>query len=101
MYETKGPRKWKKSRFLKGHSSYITHIDWSVGGENLQSNCGAYEILFWDAESKQRDPSGASALRDEKWASWTCVIGFPVQEIWRGSEDGTDVNAVDRSHNAI
>ena len=46
-------------------------------------------------------PGGATALRDEKWFSWTCVIGFPVQEIWRGGEDGTDVNAVDRSHSEV
>jgi len=46
-------------------------------------------------------PSGASALRDCEWESWTCVIGFPVQEIWRGAEDGTDVNSVSRSHSKI
>ena len=33
------------------HSSYITHIDWSMDSENLHSNCGAYEILFWDAHT--------------------------------------------------
>lgn len=46
-------------------------------------------------------PSGASALKDTQWKTWSCVIGFPVQEIWRGAEDGTDVNAVDRSHSKV
>jgi hypothetical protein len=26
----------------KGHSSFITHIDWTGDGMNLRSNCGAY-----------------------------------------------------------
>jgi WD40 repeat protein len=37
-------RKWR----LKGHTSYITHLDWSKDGRIVQSNCGAYEILYWD-----------------------------------------------------
>jgi WD40 repeat protein len=36
IYETSGSRPWKKSnKKLKGHSSYITHIDWSLTGEYL------------------------------------------------------------------
>ena len=30
-----------------GHTSFITHIDWTVDGAYLRSNCGAYELLFW------------------------------------------------------
>ena len=37
--------------FLKKHSSYITHIDWSLNSQNMQSNCGAYDYLFWDMNS--------------------------------------------------
>jgi microtubule-associated protein-like 6 len=46
-------------------------------------------------------PGGASALKNTDWHTWTCTIGFRVQEIWRGTEDGTDVNAVDRSHGPV
>ena len=48
MYNT---RTWKCLRKMNKHSSYITHIDWSEDGEYLHSNCGAYEILFWNADS--------------------------------------------------
>ena len=87
-------------KILKGHTSSIIHMDWSVDGSYLQSNCQAYEISFWDInpDGMQQRPDGASMLRDEKWSNWTCTIGFPVQGIWRSGEDGTDINAVDRSH---
>lgn len=31
---------------FQGHSSFITHLDWSVDGQNLRSNSGDYELLF-------------------------------------------------------
>jgi len=87
---------------LKGHSSYITHIDFSYDEKTneckyLQSNCGAYELLFWDTATGKRKGK-ASALRDVQWGTWTCVLGWPVQGIWQAEQDGTDINAVDRSH---
>ena len=80
------------------HSSFITHIDWSKDGSFLHSNCGAYELLFWDVRSCKQMTSGASALKDEEWETWTCVLGWPVQGIFRANWDGSDVNMVDRSH---
>ncbi len=41
---------------------------------------------------------GASQNKDEKWASWTCVIGWPVQGIWPPCSDGSDINSVDRNN---
>lgn len=42
---------WKLRSVLRAHSSYITHIDWSLDSKYLRSNCGAYELLFWDAST--------------------------------------------------
>lgn len=44
-----------KSKFkpLRKHSSYITHLDYSVDGNYLHSNCGAYELLFWDVSTEK------------------------------------------------
>lgn len=36
-------------------------------------------------------------MRDVDWATWTCVLGFPVMGIWRSDMDGTDINSCDRS----
>jgi WD40 repeat protein len=38
-----------------------------------------------------------TVLSDEMWNSWTLTLGWPVLGIWRGTMDGSDVNAVDRS----
>jgi len=42
------------------------------------SNCTSYNILFFDVRTGKHNPSGASSLRDEKWATWTCTLGWPV-----------------------
>ena len=79
-----------------GHSSYITHVDFSADGTVLQSTCGAYELLFWSVADGEQITS-ASSLRDTEWATWTCTLGWPVQGIWPELADGTDINAVARS----
>ena len=66
IYKTKTWKK-KSKRPLNKHSSYITHIDWSTNSKFLHSNCGAYEILFWNVESGLQLPGGATDLRDEDW----------------------------------
>lgn len=31
---------------MQGHSSFITHIDWSEDSQYLRSNSGDYELLY-------------------------------------------------------
>jgi microtubule-associated protein-like 3 len=38
----------KKYAKFKAHSSFITSIDWSMDSAYLRSNCGAYELLFFN-----------------------------------------------------
>jgi len=69
----------QKIRPLKKHSSYITHLDFSLDGNNLHSNCGAYELLFWDINTGKQITSGATQFRDEPWSTWTATLGWPVK----------------------
>ena len=89
-------RAYKRVGVCKGHSSYVTRIDWSEDGRYLQSTSGDYELLFWEMP-KCRAASSPAALRDVRWDSWTCALGWPVQGIWPKHADGADVNAVARS----
>ncbi|KAG1660540.1 hypothetical protein FOA52_003891 [Chlamydomonas sp. UWO 241] len=79
---------------ISGHSSTITHIDWSADSTVLMSNDQAYEILYSDPRTGQMVKENQ---RDTHWATWTCVLGFPVMGVWPHDSDGTDVNACDRS----
>jgi WD40 repeat protein len=82
---------------LTGHSSFIIALDWSCDSSYLHTNCGAYELLFWDVNCGKQLKSGATALRDEVWDTWTAKLGWPVQGIYEGVIDMTHVNTVDRS----
>ncbi len=87
-------KKYKRLRKCKGHTSRITHIDWSEDGEYLQSNSTSYELLFHSAETGVQIVN-ISSLRDVDWHTWTCVLGWPVQGIWPPFAAGDDVNACD------
>eukprot|EP00595_Chromulina_sp_UTEXLB2642_P001802 CAMPEP_0196761886 /NCGR_PEP_ID=MMETSP1095-20130614/1198_1 /TAXON_ID=96789 ORGANISM="Chromulina nebulosa, Strain UTEXLB2642" /NCGR_SAMPLE_ID=MMETSP1095 /ASSEMBLY_ACC=CAM_ASM_000446 /LENGTH=2526 /DNA_ID=CAMNT_0042111955 /DNA_START=12 /DNA_END=7592 /DNA_ORIENTATION=- len=79
------------------HNSVVNHIDLSFDGAFMQSNCSAYELLFCDISSGKQITS-ATELKDVRWSDWTCPLGWPVQGIWSGNMDGSDINSVDRSH---
>ncbi|KAK3752556.1 hypothetical protein QZH41_013411, partial [Actinostola sp. cb2023] len=80
-----------------GHTSYVTHLDWSADSTQIQSTSGDYELLFWDVLICERITS-SEEMRNTDWASHNCVLGYPVLGIWPDESDGTDINAVDRSH---
>lgn len=80
-----------------GHSSYISHLDWSLDNQTLRSNSGDYELLFWNAGTCRQIPQTA-LMRDVEWATNNCTLTFTTVGIWPENADGTDVNYCDRSH---
>ncbi|XP_060804047.1 echinoderm microtubule-associated protein-like 2 isoform X3 [Amyelois transitella] len=80
-----------------GHSSYITHLDWSEDSQYIRSNSGDYELLFWNATTC-RQVASPSSLRDVRWRSNTCPITFTTIGVWPENADGTDINSCTRSH---
>ncbi|CAI2383913.1 unnamed protein product [Moneuplotes crassus] len=79
---------------LKGHNSYISSLDWSDDGAFIRSNCGAYELLFFDVENKEQDKSGASNLKNTEWQTQNCKLAWNVQGIYPPGTDGTHINGV-------
>ncbi|XP_032750201.1 echinoderm microtubule-associated protein-like 2 isoform X1 [Rattus rattus] len=93
-----GGRKVSRLGKCSGHSSFITHLDWAQDSTCFVTNSGDYEILYWDAATCKQITS-ADTVRNVQWATATCVLGFGVFGIWPEGADGTDINAVARSHN--
>ena len=80
VYNVTGKKPLKKQKGKKKlptcnkSSSYITQIDWSEDSTKLQTNDGAYELLFYDA-TKGKQITSAKSLKDTPWASWTWCVG--------------------------
>lgn len=100
-------RTYRRVACLKGHSSRILHLDWTVDGRYVHT-CGQdYQDLHWEIlppNSRPADGGGAGdgtniggelageepeyrprlfqrafLLRDARWATWSTCIGWPVQ----------------------
>ncbi|XP_055986517.1 echinoderm microtubule-associated protein-like 4 isoform X3 [Sorex fumeus] len=92
-------RKYSRYGKCSGHSSYITHLDWSPDNQFIMSNSGDYEILYWDITHGCKLMRNRSDCKDIDWTTYTCVLGFQVFGVWPEGSDGTDINALVRSHN--
>ncbi|XP_051966138.1 echinoderm microtubule-associated protein-like 2 isoform X1 [Xyrauchen texanus] len=94
---TENGRKYSRVGKCTGHSSFVTHLDWSADSQFIVTNSADYEILFWEASSGKHI-TNTESVRNLEWATSTCVLGFNVFGIWPDGADGTDINAVCRSH---
>ena len=79
-------------RGCAGHGAAVRHVDWSADSRTLRSTCSAYEILHFDPRTGRPRRENQ---RDQRWATFTGVLGFDAMGIWRDGADGTDVNACD------
>ncbi|KAJ8405776.1 hypothetical protein AAFF_G00312130 [Aldrovandia affinis] len=95
---TESGRRYMRFGKCTGHSSFITHLDWSKDGKYIMSNSGDYEILYWDVAGGCKLLRNRFESKDREWASYTCVLGFHVMGVWLEGSDGTDINALCRSH---
>ena len=63
------------------HHSYITHFDFSSDSMYIQSNCGGYELHFFNAVDGEHVHS-PSICKDVTWNTQNCTLGWSIQAIW-------------------
>lgn len=80
------------------HHSFITHLDFSEDSNYVQSNCGGYELHFFNAIDGEHVHS-PSICKDVEWHTQTCTLGWYVQAIWPEYVDGVDILSADCSSN--
>ncbi len=80
------------------HNSFVTSIDWSQDGRYIRSVCGAYELLFFNAEDCTQDTNGASNTTSVLWATNNAKFGWSVEGVFPAGTDGTHINYVDFSN---
>lgn len=85
-------RKYSRVGKCAGHSSHITHLDWSEDSQYLMSNSADYEVLVWQA-STCKQILHQNDIKDIKWATNTCTLSVNTIGIWNSAIDGTDINA--------
>ena len=66
----------------------------------------SYFILSYRILSVINSPTGNQiaspmSLRDEKWSSWSCCVGYPVQGLWTLANGDSKITAVQRCSYAV
>lgn len=82
------------SAVIGNHQAPIVSFDFSEDSAWLQSCCSAQELFFFETDTGMYIPAPAR-LRDTKWATQNCPLGWGVQGIWPPYRDGTEITATD------
>lgn len=71
---------YKRVNKIRG-SQPLTHLDWSLDSQYLQTATIDFDLLFWDVKAlcAERSPI---AMKDVKWLTHNCTIGFTVGGMW-------------------
>ena len=95
MVHTKFKKKVSRNSLRKTLYFWL-RVDFSAPANvtYLRSNCAAGELCFFEADTGMFIPA-ASRLKDVKWHSLTCPLGWAVQGTHAAQNDGSRVTAVD------
>ena len=69
------------------HNASVSSLDFSEDGAYLQSDSADYEHLYFAAADGAYFKLPAQ-LKNVRWDSWTCRMGWPVQGCWPRTSSG-------------
>lgn len=72
---------YSRKATIKCHKAPITHIDFTADSTYIMSVDKTKRIHYSETATGVHIPSPAT-LRDEKWASWSSPVGWPMQGLW-------------------
>ena len=87
----------KTHTILKGHSSYVKHLDFANDNVHIRSNSADHELLYWDGENQVTDTKIIDQIGTD-WSTQNCTLTFETLGIWPTIADGTDVNVCSVYH---
>lgn len=91
-------RKFSRLGRCMGHSSIVTHLDWSIDSQFIQSNSAENELMYWSA-AVCRAVRDIDILRDIEWATSDCVVSWTSLGIWGETLESPDVVTASGSRN--
>lgn len=57
----------------QGHSSFVTHIDWTTDSNYLRSNSGDYELLYWEIPACKQYIEVSEAVLYSRYSACICT----------------------------
>ena len=92
--------KYSRRAIVASHKAPVLHLDFTTDSQFLMS-VDSTNRIFYTETSSGVNVAAAAALRDEKWASWSCPVGWPVQGFWKSQPQGTFPSCVQKSWNGM
>jgi len=82
------------------HKAPVMYLDFTADGKYLMSVDSTNRISFSEVATGMHIPSPVT-LREEKWATWSAPVGWPVQGMWICMPEGVRPVSMQRSWGGI
>lgn len=87
---------FSKKCTISVHKAPVMYLDFTADGRYLMSVDSTNRISYSEVSTGMHIPSPVT-LREEKWATWSSPVGYPVQGLWIAQPNGVQPYSVQRS----
>ncbi|KAI9001956.1 WD40-repeat-containing domain protein [Gaertneriomyces semiglobifer] len=85
IYAVDGETPYQRIMCCKGHSSFVTAVDWSDDSLRLQSNSGSNELMFWSMAVTPAPPQ--VPFSQVKWATTMCPLSWMTKGVYNSGSN--------------